>query len=199
MDLNNLLYNQRHDILPQRGSLLIADPMMEELYFKRSVVMILDDDTIEGGQLGLTLNKATNLTLHDITPGWKKGFEVPIYCGGPVDMGRLFLLHTLGDIFRNSTEVSDGIYIGGDFNDIIDYIEGGEKIEGKLRFFLGYSGWSAGQLAGEIDSHTWAVNTSPVSKGLLQGEENEFWRREVENLGEAYRSWLMVPQNPAYN
>ena len=46
MNLHNLLYNNSTKVTPQRGSLLIADPMMEEVYFRRSVVMILDVDEI---------------------------------------------------------------------------------------------------------------------------------------------------------
>lgn len=198
MNLHNLLYNNSTEIVPQRGSLLIADPMMEEVYFRRSVVMILDVDQ-DKGHLGLTLNKTTRLTLNDLMPDWKTGKNVPIYCGGPVDLERLFLLHTLGDIVPDAIEIIPGIYVGGDVENILEYIEMGGEIENRLRFFLGYSGWSNGQLESEISRHAWAVRTPSDGERLLEGSENDYWRREVEKLGEQYRSWLVVPQDPSFN
>lgn len=198
MDFNNLIYKPSSGDLPRRGSLLIAEPLMRELHFQRSVILLLDSDN-EGSHMGLALNKATSLTLRDLMPDWEKGGDVPVFCGGPVDLQRLFMLHTLGETLPGSLEVSPGIYVGGDVDAIKDYVESGGEINGRLRFFLGYSGWSKGQLAGEIKRNSWAVNNFPDGSILLSGEENDFWRREVENLGDNYRGWLMMPQEPWLN
>ena len=122
-----------------------------------------------------------------------------MFCGGPVDMERLFLLHSLGSVFPGASEVIPGVFVGGNVDDIISYLEDGGQIEGNLRFFLGYSGWTKGQLQAEIARHSWAVNNHPDGRKLLTGEGNGFWRREVMNLGDSYRSWLMVPPDPSYN
>lgn len=198
MNLHNLLYNNPPEGVPRRGSLLIADPLMDNIYFRRSVVMILDVNPGEG-HLGLALNKRTRLTLHDLMCGWERGKEIPVYCGGPVDLGRLFLLHTLGDRITNATEIIPGIYVGGDMEEILSYIENGGKTEGHLRFFLGYSGWSEGQLDSEIACHSWALDYPENGTHLLESSENPYWRREVSRLGERFRSWLMIPQDPSYN
>ena len=68
-----------------------------------------------------------------------------------------------------------------------------------IRFFLGYSGWSRGQLTSEILKNTWALNPNPGHTDVLTGAEDLYWRREVRRLGEKYRSWLLVPSNPAFN
>lgn len=198
MNLHNLLYNNFSTETPERGCLLVSDPMMEDTCFSRSVVMILDRDSSKG-HLGLILNKPTRLKFEDLMPGWKPGAEIPIYFGGPVDLERLFLLHTLGDIIPGATQVSPGIFVGGDVEQILQYMEDGEDTEGRLRFFLGYSGWSYGQLEGEISRHSWAVGRPGNSRELLTGSENDYWRREVKRLGESYRSWLVVPQDPMSN
>lgn len=198
MNLHNLLYNNLSSAEPERGRLLISDPMMEEAHFRRSVVMILDRDA-DKGHLGLTLNKSTSITLGDIIPGWQPGEKIPVFCGGPVDLERLFLLHTLGDIIEDATEVSPGIFVGGDVERILQYIEDGGETEGRLRFFLGYSGWSQGQLETEIARHSWAVAEAGDARGLLSGAENSYWRRNVKRLGESYRSWLVVPPDPMDN
>lgn len=198
MNLSNLIYDYNPEVVPERGSLLISEPLMEEAFFSRSVVMILD---VDGGRghLGLVMNKKTNLTLQNLLPEWVNGKDVPVFCGGPVDPQRLFMLHSLGGIFENSSEIIPGIYVGGKIEEIVDYIDEGGEIDGKIRFFLGYSGWSKDQLKGEQENHSWAVDLHPDPEGLLQGEGNSYWRREVKRLGENYRSWLMVPQDPSYN
>ena len=198
MNLKNLLYDYNPDIVPERGSLLISAPMMDEAFFCRSVVMILDIDRGRG-HLGLVMNKPTHLTLKNLMPEWEKGGDVPVFCGGPVDNQRLFMLHTLGDLFDGASEVIPGIYVGGNIENIVDYIDSGGEIEGKMRFFLGYSGWSKDQLEMEKENHSWAIDLHPDASGLLRGEGNSYWRREVKRLGEKYRSWLMVPQDPSYN
>lgn len=198
MNISNLLYDYNPGFVPERGSLLVSEPMMDEAFFSRSVVMILDIDKSRG-HLGLVMNKPTSLTLCDLLPDWDNGRHVPVFCGGPVDTQRLFMLHTLGSRFEGSTEVIPGLYVGGDIEEIVDYIDCGGEIESKIRFFLGYSGWCKGQLQGERESNSWAVDLHPDVSLLLQGEGNSYWRREVKLLGEAYRSWLMVPQDPSYN
>lgn len=198
MNISNLLYDYNPEIVPERGSLLVSEPMMEEAFFSRSVVMVLDIDSGRG-HLGLVMNKATRLTLRSLLPDWEGGGDVPVFCGGPVDRQRLFMLHTLGDIFNGASEVIPGIYVGGRIEDIVSYIDAGGTIDGKIRFFLGYSGWSRDQLEQERKAHSWAIDLHPDTSDLLRDEGNSYWRREVKRLGENYRSWLMVPQDPSYN
>lgn len=198
MDIENLLYEYNPDITPERGSLLIAEPMMKEAFFSRSVVLLLDVDKNQG-HLGLVLNKETEITLHDLVPEFEAGSEIPIYAGGPVDMQRLFMLHTLGDRFKGSAEILPGIFVGGDLDDVANYMAVYGETEGRIRFFLGYSGWSRNQLEKEKANHSWAVNRQPDPENLLKESGDAYWRREVKNLGDKYRSWLMVPQDPSFN
>lgn len=198
MDINDLLYNQAEKPAPKAGSLLVAEPMMQDAYFGRSAILLLDDPE-DGSHLGLLLNKSTNVTLADLMPDWEMGREVPVYCGGPVDMQRMFLIHALGKRLEGSYEIVPGLYVGADVNKVIDYIEEGGETEGYLRFFLGYCGWSPGQLEGEIRRNSWAVNNNRTIEGLLKGHGVNYWRNEVKRLGEDYRSWLMVPPDPSFN
>lgn len=198
MDLKDLLFSDIPVSSPHSGSLLISEPMMDDKYFSRSAILVLDEPE-EGGHFGLILNKPTEMTLKDLMPDWEEGSKVPIFCGGPVDMQRMFLLHSLGDRLGSATEVLPGIYVGADLDKIIDYIEEGGEVDGNLRFFLGYCGWSPGQLAAEINGKTWAVNALPQCPNLLRGEGLAYWQREVRDLGEEYRGWNLVPPDPSLN
>ena len=198
MDLESIIYKDPTIVNPQKGDLLIAEPLLDEPYFKRSVILLLDEDNNQG-HIGLALNKITPVSLQDLFPDWKAGAEVPVYSGGPVEADRLFVLHTMGDRFEGSMEVSPGLYVGAKLDDIIDYINNNRYADGNIRFFLGYSGWSRGQLTSEILKNTWALNPNPGHTDVLTGAEDLYWRREVRRLGEKYRSWLLVPSNPAFN
>lgn len=198
MDLESIIYKDPTIVNPQKGDLLIAEPLLDEPYFKRSVILLLDEDNNQG-HIGLALNKITPVSLLDLFPDWKAGAEVPVYSGGPVEADRLFMLHTMGGRFEGSMEVSPGLYVGAKLDDIIDYINNNRYADGNIRFFLGYSGWSRGQLTSEILKNTWALNPNPGHTDVLTGAEDLYWRREVRRLGEKYRSWLLVPSNPAFN
>lgn len=198
LDIESLIYKESDNPAPVKGDILVAEPMLAEPYFKRSVVLLLDDAP-DGGNLGLTLNIATPVTLQDLFPNWDNGKHIRIFSGGPVETDRLFVLHTLGDRFSGAVEVARGIYVGGNLDEIVDYVNSGEDAEGKIRFFLGYSGWSKNQLTKEILENSWAVNSWPASDEMLIGQGNAYWRREVERLGDKYRSWLLIPQNPEFN
>ena len=198
MYLESIIYKDPTIVNPQKGDLLIAEPLLDEPYFKRSVILLLDEDNNQG-HIGLALNKITPVSLQDLFPDWKAGAEVPVYSGGPVEADRLFMLHTMGDRFEGSMEVSPGLYVGAKLDDIIDYINNNRYADGNIRFFLGYSGWSRGQLTSEILKNTWALNPNPGHTDVLTGAEDLYWRREVRRLGEKYRSWLLVPSNPAFN
>lgn len=201
MELDGMLkIDNQSDSPIRRGDFLLAEPLLKEEFFNRAVVLVLDVDS-DNGVMGLTLNKSTTFRLSDIIEGWEYGRRIPLYCGGPVDTQRLFMLHSLGELFPGSLEICPGIFVGGRLDDIVAYINDGGVIEGKMRFFLGYSGWGNDQLRRELKENVWAMTRRNDGSmcDILRGQDNAFWRREVERLGSRYRSWLIVPQNPEEN
>lgn len=199
LDLESLLFGsggQRTEIAS--GDVLIAEPFMEESIFKRSSILMLEADRARG-YMGLVLNHQIPLSMRDLIPGWKFGELVPLFAGGPVDLDRLFMLHTLGDRFSGSRELFPGLYVGARIDDVVGYVEGGGEVDGCLRFFLGYSGWGTDQLENEVLHNTWAIGRHEDADVLLHGSGNEYWRRQVEHLGDDYRSWLTVPVDAALN
>ena len=49
------------------------------------------------------------------------------------------------------------------------------------------------------DRKSWAVARPEAGSRLLEGDGDAYWRREVSALGEPYRAWLSVPENPMFN
>lgn len=196
-DIEGFIHKTPADLNPKAGQILIAAPMMNDPNFRRSVVLILD--STHGEHMGLVLNRETTAGADVFLDGWDGTERIHLFNGGPVELDRLFLLHRLGSIIDGSNEILPGLYIGGDADQLRDYIASGAGTEGLLRFFFGYSGWGEGQLTSELMQNGWAVGTDPDLAGLLSGSGDSFWRREVENLGPDFRSWLNIPIHPILN
>ncbi len=177
------------------GDILVAEPFLDESYFCRSVISIIDHDD-KDGTTGVVLNHAIDTPLADVLDGITLPHPITIYCGGPLGHDRLFFIHTLGDgIIPGARLYGNGLWIGGDFAAAVDYINQGYPVEGFIRFFIGYSGWTSGQLMREVHDDTWAVIPEPTaSPDILQGEGDHYWHRAVRTLGEAYRAWQLLPQ-----
>ncbi len=183
---------------PAVGSILVAEPFLREEYFNHGVISLVEYEPGKSA-MGLVLNKPTGYTLGEAIEGIDDDVDLPIYCGGPLSCDRLFYLHTLGNTFPGARQIADDLFIGGDFEDVRKYVNMGLDTDGKMRFFVGYSGWGAGQLESEIEQHVWAVAPKPANKQIFTEDGDSFWHRIVRLLGKPYRNWLYHPVNPQYN
>lgn len=182
-----------------KGDILVSSPLLNDPNFFRSVVLILDRD-IDRGYIGLVLNRQLDLTIEDLLDIKKSKYSTPVYNGGPVDLQRLFWLHTMGpEVIRGASEVLPGIYIGGDFEDLQKWVESSEDATGEFRLFLGYSGWTKGQLEKEIEMGAWQINGLVDPAVIFSGTGEPFWRNNVKSLGPSFRHWLMLPTDPSLN
>ncbi len=198
MDLDNQFFPAPSADMPRQGDCLVAQPLLTGAAFSRSVVLILDRDS-RGGYLGLTLNKPAPIRISDVVEeAGEEAGRLPVWHGGPVDFNRLFVIHSRRAIVPDTHLIGSGLYVGGNLEEIDRLLGSGLADESDFRCFLGYSGWAPGQLEQEIAEGSWAV-LHGVPENPLQGGGNKYWRRAVEQLGEAYRSWLIVPRSPAFN
>ncbi len=183
---------------PHKGALLISEPFLREQYFNHSVICLTEYQYGETS-MGLVLNHLTEFHLQDLVEAITSEVEIPIYCGGPMSMDRLFYIHTLGDIIPDSIQIIDGLYIGGEFDSIVRYINCECDIDEKIRFFIGYSGWDVNQLDEELRKKVWAVTQISDVSELFKGHENAYWHKYVRTLGDKYKGWLYHPQYPQSN
>ncbi len=201
-DLSSSFFNLTTPKLPlTRGSLFIAQPFLSEDWFERAVISLIDYDRKEGAT-GLVLNNSTKSSLRDVLDASGDcGAKVPLYCGGPLSHDRLFYIHTLGpDIIPESSLYAPGLYIGGDLDSALSYVRDGYPTEGCIRFFIGYSGWSRGQLEEEMMANTWAsVEGVLPADTLLVGHGDSYWQRIVRSMGDAYKSWRLIPREVISN
>ncbi len=197
--LESILFNIN---LPSRkaypGAILVAEPFLRENYFNHAVLCLIEHGQ-PGTSMGLVLNKQTNYMLSDLVSSVSRTDPVPVFCGGPMSCDRMYVVHRLNDIIPGSQRIANGLYVSGDFDAVIEYVNSGMPIDGYMRFCLGYSGWGAGQLNEELRKNVWAVAPVTDPAVLLTGSEDGYWHRQVKRMGKNYRGWLYHPQNPRMN
>lgn len=181
---------------PQKGYLLVAEPStIGDLSFNRSVVLLADHGA--EGSVGFILNKPLDFTINDLIPEINAHFK--IYNGGPVEQDNLYFIHNVPELIPDSIEISNGIYWGGDFELAKDMINQGKISKGNIRFFLGYSGWSANQLEEELEDSSWIVSHNSYQHRIIGKSSNAFWKEKILELGGDYIIWSNAPENPALN
>lgn len=187
---------ETNHVVPSRGKVLISEPFLCDQTFGRSVVLLVDHS--EDGTMGLILNKPIPLFLNDVLQEFNCSENIPIYKGGPLSTDTLFYLHTFEQI-SGSLPISKGLYLNGDFDAIKDYLTQGNPVKGKIRFFLGYSGWEHEQLSQEIEENTWLVGKMNIDSLLDEKSSSSLWKSALGNLGSKYELWSRFPQIPTLN
>lgn len=198
-DLDNSLFNIKIDSKgPYRGAILVAEPFLTDEYFNHAVISLVDYTPGENA-MGIVLNRTSGYTLGQIIEGFDDDVDIPIFLGGPLSRNRLFYIHCLGNIFSGAVEIQPGLWIGGDYNQVLQYIRDGYPTDGLIRFFIGYSGWDKWQLEDEINNYVWAVAPPLSSNEILSGCDDSYWHKVVKQMGPKYRGWQMHPMFPTAN
>ena len=197
MNQDNDIFKIKHNsLLPEKGKILISEPFLRNMYFQRSVALLVEHDT--NGSMGFVLNKKTGFYLNDFVDGWENVPPIPLFLGGPVSHDQLFFIHSLGDIIPGSIRIADKLYFYGDFEHLNYYLLSGQPVHGRVKFFLGYSGWTKNQLAEEIAQDSWLVGKTSNRK-IMIAEDESFWKNAVETIGGPYLMWLNYPKDPLLN
>ena len=183
-------------ITPAAGRLLISEPFMMDPNFKRSVILLTEYSEI--GAMGFVLNQLSEYTLSDIMPDINYS-EMQLYKGGPVGNNTLHFIHRCPDKIEGGIEITNGIYWGGDFEIVKGLINNYQLTDNDIRFFIGYSGWTEGQLDDELQEDTWMVTDKFNSDVLFSHNEETLWKQTVVSMGQRYAHIANFPENPTLN
>lgn len=177
--------------------LLVAARLLVDPNFTDSVILLIDAD--DAGALGVVLNRPSSVPIAQVLHGWESVVAEPrtFFVGGPVGPEGALAVGSL----RPGPHAPTGFRpIVGSLG-LVDLdspvAEFSEQLDG-LRIFAGYSGWSAGQLEGEIDEGAWHV--VPGQPGDLFGAETEGLWRGVLRRQPGELAWASTqPLDPAAN
>jgi len=196
MDLGyNFFKIDKRFITPEKGKILIAEPFLNDTYFKRSIVLLTEHG--EEGSVGFVLNKPVTLKLDEVLPDMPS-YDTEMSIGGPVGTNTVHYVHTMGDIIPNSVNVMNNIFWGGDFDVVKGMIKTGTIDKTQIKFFLGYSGWHPDQLKNELKENSWVVTTlSP--EVIMDPDTKNLWKNTLKMLGKKYEIWSNFPEDPGLN
>lgn len=177
------------------GCILVAEPFMADPYFKRSVIFLADHN--EKGSFGLILNKPIPLKLSEALESAPE-FAGSLNLGGPVERSTLHFIHRYGPQLPGTVEVAQGVFWGGDFATVKRLMNEGTLHEDNIRLYIGYAGWSAGQLMDEMGRNSWIVAPTD-QKYLFNQEPDDLWRCVLRDLGGPYDVLATFPEDPRLN
>lgn len=167
------------------GKLLIAMPGMSDPRFEKSVVYMCAHS--DEGAMGLIINKPTpevtfaNLLKQLSIEALPNMAETPIYFGGPVEVGRGFVLHTADYDLDDITLQVDEQFGMTATRDILTDIANGKGPQQAL-LGLGYSGWGAGQLEHEIQQNGWLTCDATLDV-VFDAPSGKKWVAALKLLG----------------
>jgi putative transcriptional regulator len=173
------------------GSLLVAHPNMLDPNFRRAVLFISAHDS-EDGALGVILNRPLDKQVADLVnePPPKGLGDVPVFLGGPVGKSQLmfaaFEWHKGEGLKLNHNVGIDEAYQLAD------------EDPASIRAFVGYAGWSAGQLEAEMKQKAWILQ-KPTRAALAPAGLPKLWFEIMRGLGPWYKMLAAAPDDPSLN
>jgi putative transcriptional regulator len=166
---------------PDAPCLLVASPALLDPNFLHTVVLLVEHD--EEGALGIILNRPLPLTLAQVCQEGGMAFggsdEATAWRGGPMDPQRGVLL-VQGGLPEDDDTVVDLTHFVSHRKDLLENLLGDP--EARYRLFLGYAGWSPGQLDQELEMGAW-TRRPLVSEWLLHPHPSGLWQMAL--AGEA--------------
>ncbi|MES2608552.1 MAG: YqgE/AlgH family protein [Pseudomonadota bacterium] len=176
--------NSALDTLILPGKLLVAMPYMQDSRFHQSVIYICGNDS--NGTMGFILSKSLSglafrdlLTQVDIPTGYNCP-DLTIVYGGPVDISRGFVLHSLD--YHIDTTVCVDRHVG--VTSTLEILKALGRNEGPSRKIvaLGYVNWTPGQLDTEIAENNWLI-VQPTTELLFCTDVDMKWRVALASMG----------------
>ena len=168
-----------------KNNFLIATEKMNDNRFKKTVIVILEND--KDGAWGLVVNKPLGsiplAMLIDPSLNTSEereklyGVNILIFWGGPVEVKKIFVLHS-SEYLSESTINYGSISISQDYNILFDIAE--NKGPKKSLVILGYSGWGSGQLEGEMERDDWVLSDLD-SDIIFEKDSKKKWREAYKN------------------
>lgn len=167
------------------GQLLVAHPNMLDPNFRRSVLFISAHDEEEGA-VGVIINRPLDKHVSDLVTDQTPGAlaDVPVFLGGPVGTDQLMFASF-------DWQGLDSLHLNQEIA-----LESADSPS--LRAFVGYAGWTAGQLEKELAQHAWLLQ-KPNRAAFTPERLPKLWFDIMRGLGPWFRMLAAAPDDPSLN
>jgi putative transcriptional regulator len=184
------------------GRLLVATPLLGDPNFRRTVILIVEDEP-EEGTLGVVLNRPTEVEVGQVLESWTDLVTGPsvVFKGGPVSPNSaLALALARGEDEPLGWRSLDGSSLTARIG-LVDLEAPPELLAGgitSLRVFAGYAGWGPGQLQAEIEEGAWYVLAGEPTDAFL-AEPERLWPEVLRRQGGEFAIVATYPDDPMLN
>jgi putative transcriptional regulator len=181
----------------QRGQLLVATPSLREPTFARTVIALLEHDD-ENGSVGVVLNRPMSVAVSEVVDAVTDLVTAPptLFDGGPVAPTTAIALGRVAP----GAEPDGWTYVVPPLVTVdLDHDPSLLAVSVRdLRVFVGYAGWSAGQLAGEIGEGAWYV-VEGLPADPFGASPEDLWSLVLRRQGWPLSAVAVCPLDPTMN
>jgi putative transcriptional regulator len=174
-----------------QGKLLISDPSLKDGTFNRSVILLTDHTTDQGAS-GIILNQPTGKLVGDLLTDdeFSALCKLPVHDGGPIARDQLTF---------SSFWWSKKLGLRWAIRISAEQASKHARKPGRIvRAFIGYSGWSPGQLENELRGQSW-FPIRPQPDLLGHSHDTRLWGDLLRRLSPLHRILAEAPDDPMLN
>jgi putative transcriptional regulator len=173
------------------GQLLVAHPSMLDPNFRRSVLFISSHDQSEGA-VGVIINRPLDKHVSELVtePPPDALADVPVFLGGPVGTNQL-MFAAFDWNGQNSLSLNHHV-------NLEQAHQLAEEDQSAIRAFVGYAGWTAGQLENELRQNAWVLQ-KPNRTALAPERLPRLWFDIMCSLGPWFKMLAAAPDDPSLN
>ena len=159
------------------GKLLVVPRDSPDPSFAESVVLLVHYD--EDGAVGLMINRRTKLPVSRALPELKGSskYSDPVYVGGPVTIQAVMALLQSKTEPHPGTHVFGNVYLVSTKPDLETAFAAGVG-PSELRIYLGYCGWTRGQLENEVKRDGWYIFDASAQL-VFDSNPSTLWSRMI--------------------
>ena len=171
-----------------KGSLLVATPALLDPNFRRTVVLVAEHG--EAGAMGVVLNRPSETAVAEAIPELVSlaGDEEPVFVGGPVAVDSLLALAEVEE-----PDDTLELVVGA-----VAFVQDPEVPALRGRIFVGYAGWSPGQIEAELDEESWVVVPAEPDD-VFSEDPDELWSSVLRRQGGPLALLSSMPPDPSLN
>lgn len=188
-------FKYHNKLKPEKGRLLISEPYLPDPNFERTIILLCENN--EEGAFGFVLNKPSLANVSEVMDDIKN-YNSPAMVGGPVQQDTLHYLHRFPSL-EDSVEILEGVFWGGNFEKLLFLLDTKQMAHKDIRFFLGYSGWTAGQLEEELAQDSWIVSDQVKEELIFDTAPDSMWKKTLTIMGGRFSVYSNYPKDPRLN
>ena len=170
-------------------------PTLLDPNFRRSVVLLCEHSP--EGSLGLVINRPTEVEVSTILNDYPVLTRTgKLYEGGPVAKNTILVL-CRGRNGEEDHRALQDVFLAKDFEPFKSPGLLNDE-NGEVRCYVGYAGWSPGQLEMEVNAGAWHLLEGD-STLVFDADPSALWPEMMRRIGGEWAKYAEMPTDPSLN